>query len=205
MNRYTKMYGWLYSSFENKSFTIDDFRRIFPSPQPTKIIHDLIQMDFMKRVKRGRYKVVQPHEFVKKIVKENVEKKNILNKSNKRYAFSNSTAVSIWTDGYYRTDFTKGFKPIHVNILKDDINYWVKFFRENDAEYVVEGENKTLFGVTFILHPKATIEIEYKDGDPVLPLKSIVGFCQENVYVYRPALEYLDMKYHLHMLDDYEN
>ncbi len=204
MNRYTKMYGWLYTSFENKPFTIDDFRRVFPSSQPTKIIHDLIQLDFMKRVKRGRYKVVQPREFVKKIVKENVGKKNILTKSNKKYAFTNSTAVSIWTDGYYWTDFTKGFKPIHVNILKDDINYWVKFFRENDAEYVVEGENKTLFGVTFILHPKTTIQIEYKDGDPVSPLKNVVGFCQENIYVYRPALEYLDKKYHLQLLDDYE-
>ena len=204
MNRYTKLYGWLYTTFENKTFTIDDFRMIFPSPQPTKIIHDLIKLDFMKRVKRGKYKVVQPKDFVKKIVKENLEKDDVLKKSNKKYVFTDSTAVNIWTDGYYWTDFTKGFKPIHLNILKEDISYWEKFFRQNDAEYVFERENKTLFGLTYILHPKKKITVKNKDGNFVVPLEKIVEFCQKNIYLYRPALEYLDKKYNLNILDDYE-
>jgi len=204
MNRYTKMYGWLYTTFKNKTFTIDDFRMIFPSSQPTKIIHDLIKLDFMKRVKRGEYKVVQPKDFVEKIVKENLEKKDILEKSDKKYGFTDSTAVSIWTDGYYWTDFTKGFKPVHLNILKGDISYWEKFFRKNDAEYVFEGENKTLFGLTYVLHPKEKFTVKNKDGDFVVPLKKIVEFCQQNIFLYRPALEYLDKKYNLNILDDYE-
>jgi len=198
------MYGWLYNSFENKTFTIDDFRMIFPSSQPTKIIHDLIKLDYMKRVKRGIYKVVQPNDFVKKIVKENLKKETILKKSNKKYAITDSTAVSIWTDGYYWTDFTKGFKPIHINILKKDIKYWDSFFRQNDTEYVFEGKNKTLFGLTFILHPKEKIETENKNGNYVIPLKNIITFCQKNIYLYRPALEYLDKKYNLNIIDDYE-
>lgn len=198
------MYGWLYNSFENKTFTIDDFRMIFPSSQPTKIIHDLIKLDYMKRVKRGIYKVVQPNDFVKKIVKENLKKEDILKKSNKKYAITESTAVSIWTDGYYWTDFTKGFKPIHINILKKDIKYWDSFFRQNDTEYVFEGKNKTLFGLTFILHPKEKIETENKNGNYVIPLKNIITFCQKNIYLYRPALEYLDKKYDLNIIDDYE-
>jgi len=198
------MYGWLYNSFENKTFTIDDFRMIFPSSQPTKIIHDLIKLDYMKRVKRGIYKVVQPNDFVKKIVKENLKKETILKKSNKKYAITESTAVSIWTDGYYWTDFTKGFKPIHINILKKDIKYWDSFFRQNDTEYVFEGKNKTLFGLTFILHPKEKIETENKNGNYVIPLKNIITFCQKNMYLYRPALEYLDKKYDLNIIDDYE-
>ena len=87
MNRYTKMYGWLYTTFENNTFTIDEFRMMFPSPQPTKIIHDLIKLDFMKRVKRGKYKVVQPKDFVKKIVKENLEKEDIVKKSENKYGY----------------------------------------------------------------------------------------------------------------------
>jgi len=204
MNRYTKMYGWLYNTFENKTFSINDFRMIFPSPQPTKIVHDLIKLDFMIRVKRGRYKVVQPKDFVKNIVKENLKKNDILKKSNKKYVFTDSTAVNIWTDGYYWTDFTKGFKPIHINILRNDIRYWEEFFKQNDAEYVFEGENKTLFGLTYILHPKEKITIENKDGDFVVPLEKIVKFCQKNIFLYRPALEYLDKKYDLHIFGSYE-
>ena len=204
MNRYTKMYGWLYTSFGNKTFTIDDFRMTFPSSQATKVIHDLIKLDFIKRIKRGGYKVVQPTDFVKKIVKENLGKEDILKNSNKKYAFTDSTAVSIWTDGYYWTDFTRGFKPIHIAVLKKDIKYWNDFFVKNDAEYVFEGENKTLFGLTFILHPKTKITVENKDGNLVIPLKNIIEFCQKNIYLYRPALEYLDKKYSLNILDNYE-
>jgi hypothetical protein len=173
---------------------------IFPSSQATKIIHDLIKLDFMKRVKRGKYKVIQPSDFVRNIVKKNLEKEDILKKSNKKYAFTDSTAVSIWTNGYYWTDFTKGFKPIHIAVLKKDIKYWNDFFLENDAEYTVEGENKTLFGLTFILHAKEKITVENKDGNLVIPLKNIIEFCQKNVYLYRPALEYLDNKYNLKII-----
>jgi hypothetical protein len=60
MNRYTKMYGWLYNTFGNSTFTIDDFRMNFPSPQPTKSIHDLIKLDFIQRKKRGTYQIVKP-------------------------------------------------------------------------------------------------------------------------------------------------
>jgi len=204
MNRYTKMYGWLYNTFENNTFTIDDFRMVFPSSQHTKIIHDLIKLDFLKRVKRGKYKVMKPEDFVKRIVKENLEKDDILKKSDKKYAFTNSTAVNIWTDGYYWTDFTKGFKPVHIKILKKDISYWIEFFEQNDVEYVLEDENKTLFGLTYILHPKEKFTFEIRKGNKIIPLKEIVKYCQKNIYLYRPALEYLDEKYHLNVIEDYE-
>lgn len=198
------MYGWLYNTFGNNAFTIDDFRMIFPSSQPAKIIHDLIKLDFMKRKKRGKYQIVRPEEFVKKIVKENLEKADVLQKSNKKYAYANSTAVNIWTDGYYWTDFTRGFKPVHIYIFKKDVKYWRELFNKNDAEYVLEGENKTLFGLTYVLHPKEIFTADTKDGNKVIPLKEIIKFCQDNIILYRPALEYLDKKYHLHIFDSYE-
>ena len=204
MNRYTKMYGWLYNTFENKTFTIDDFRMTFPSSQPAKIIHDLIKLDFMERIKHGKYKMIKPNEYVKKIIKENLEQDDILEKSNKKYAFTNSTAVNIWTDGYYWTDFTKGFKPVHIYILKKDVTYWTEFFRQHDVEYVLEDGNKTLFGLTYVLYPKERFTFEIKEGNAVVPLKEIVQYCQKNIYLYRPALEYLDKKYNLHIFDNYE-
>jgi hypothetical protein len=204
MNRYTKMYGWLYNTFGNSTFTIDDFRMNFPSPQPAKAVHDLIKLDFMKRVKRGKYQIMRPQEFVNRIVKENLKKDDILDYSERRYAFSDSTAVNIWTDGYYWTDFTKGFKPIHVNVLKKDLDYWNDFFKRNDVEHVLNDEHKTLFGLTYVVHPVDTIKTESKDGNPVIPLGETVNFCKKNEFIYRPALEYLDKKYKLHLFKDYE-
>lgn len=199
------MYGWLYNTFGNSTFTIDDFRMNFPSPQPTKSIHDLIKLDFIQRKKRGTYQIVKPEEFVKNIVKENREKADVLHQSNKKYAYAQSTAVNIWTDGYYWTDFTKGFKPIHIYVLQKDVQYWRDFFNQHDVEYSVEGEHKTLFGVTYILHPKETFTVDSKDNKAIISLKEIVEYCQNNIILYRPALEYLDKKYHLNLFENYES
>lgn len=198
------MYGWLYNTFGNNTFSIDDFRMNFPSPQPAKAVHDLIKLDFMKRVKRSKYKVVRPKEFIERIVSENLEKDVILENAERRYAFSDSTAVNIWSDGYYWTDFTKGFKPVHIKVLKKDLDYWNDFFERNDVEYVFEDEHKTLFGLTYIVHPVDTLKTELKDDAHVVPLEETVKFCKENEFIYRPALEYLDKKYKLHLFKDYE-
>ncbi len=204
MNRYTKMYGWLYNTFENNTFTIDDFRMIFPSPQPTKTIYDLIKLDFMKRIKRGKYKIVKPKDFIKKIIEENLGKDDILKYAKRKFAFSDSTAVKIWSDGYYWTDFTKGFKPIHIKVLKKDLNYWNEFFKVNDVEYVFDNINKTLFGLTYIVHPVEKFKIKLKDDISVVPLDETVKFCKKNEFLYRPALEYLDKKYKLQIIKNYE-
>ena len=204
MNRYTKMYGWLYNTFENTTFTIDDFRMTFPSSQPAKIIHDLIKLDFMKRVRRGEYQVVKPEEFFKKIVEENISRENVLTNVKRKYVFCDSTAVNIWTDGYYWTDFTKGFKPIHIQILEKDVEYWKKKFKTHGAEYVFPDENKTLFGVTYVVHPVESIDVEIKNGEYVVTLKEIIDFCKRNIFLYRPALEYLDKKYDLNLFTNHE-
>lgn len=198
------MYGWLHNTFGNTTFTIDDFRMNFPSPQPAKAVHDLIRLDFMRRVERGKYKVVKPEEFVQKIVKENLENRNILDKADRKYAYSDSTAVNVWTDGYYWTDFTKGFKPVHIKVLKKDLKYWDSFFRDYDAEFTLENENKTLFGLTYVLHPVDSMKVEIKNGALVMPLKETVNLCREKSYLYRPALEYLDRKHCLHLFKKYE-
>lgn len=196
------MYGWLYNTFGTTQFTIDDFRMIFPSPQPTKTVHDLIRLDFMKRVRRGRYQMVKPEEYVKQIIRDNLQKEEILKDATKPYAYCDSTAVNIWTDGYYWTDFTKGFKPIHIRVYSKDLKYWIDFFKNHDAEYVVEGEHKTLFGVTYVLHPTDAFVFEKKDDDPVVTLKETIKFCDKNRLVYGPALEFLKRRYNPSSYDE---
>ena len=62
----------------------------------------------------------------------------------------------------------------------------------------------TLFGLTFIVHPVDKFKIKLKDGISVVALEETVKFCKKNEYVYRPALEYLDKKYKLHIIKNYE-
>ena len=194
VNRYMKLYAWMNEAFGDREFTIDEFRIVFPSPQPAKTIYDLIKLNYVKRVRRGRYKVVTPSKFIRKIVEENLKQADILKKAKKKFAFCDDTAVRIWSNGYYWTNFTIGFKPVHLKILKKDLDYWKKFFKENDAEFYLN-ENKVMFGIMFILHPADKIEIVWKDKIPVVPLKEVINFCEKRTLAYEPVLKYLEKEY----------
>jgi hypothetical protein len=205
MNRYTKMYGWLYTTFGTTPFTINDFRVMFPSNQPTKTIHDLIKLHFMKRIRHGTYQINRPEEYVRTIVSENISQEKIMTHAEKPYAYCESTAVTMWTDGYYWTDFTKGFRPIHIQVDKKTVPYWRDFFRHYDTEYIIAGEHKTMFGITYVVHPVDKIIVEKKDGDPVISLHETIQFCKKNTMLYKPAMEFLDKKYHLGLFSEYES
>ena len=205
MNKYLKLYGWLWECFGNKTFTLDRFRAVFPSPQHKKIIFDLAKSGYVKRVARGEYQVTEPGEFVEKIVEKNLKQKDVLEKADKRYVFCGNDAVTIWTDGYYWTGFTRGFKPVHIKVLKKDLGWWDDFFKRNEVEYTLEGENRTLFGLTYVLHPKGEFMAEKKDDTSVIPLDETVEFCMKNRLTYEPALEYLDEHYGLGLLEKYEH
>ncbi len=205
MRRYTKLYGWMHESFGAKEFSIDDFRAVFPSPHPSKVIHDLVRLNYLERIKRGKYRVTSPNKFVERIVEENMKQEDILKDANKKYAYCNNDAVTIWTEGYYWTGFTAGFKPVHIKVLERDVDWWKNFFKKNDAEYSIRGEHKTLFGLSYILHPLKSFGMEMKDDTPVIPLNEAIGFCKENELTYRPALEYLDEQFHLNLFEIHEH
>jgi len=194
MDRYTELYAWMWKVFEREEFSLDRFRSVFPTSQAAKVIHDLAKKGYIKRVKRGVYKVTEPEEFIRKI-SEQEPQDGILDESGMDYAFCESTAVTIWTDGYYWTGFTKGFRPVHIAVKKKDLNSWKKFFRKKGLKYALEGESKTLYGKVYILHPRKSLQVVLKDGLKVIPLEEVVDFCLEREIGYEPALEYLDEKY----------
>ena len=111
------------------------------------------------------------------------------------FAYSHDDAVRIWTDGYYWTGFTAGYKPVHIEIRNADARRWEQFFRRNSAAYAFEGDRKTLFGLVFILHPVREIHSETRDGVPVIQLVRIMEYCMARRDVYEPAVLYLRRKF----------
>ncbi|MEA1924699.1 MAG: hypothetical protein U9M95_02410 [Candidatus Altiarchaeota archaeon] len=205
MNKYLRLYGWLWETFKDKKFSLREFKTVFPSPQHKKIIFDLIRSGYVKRTSRGIYKTIEPRKFVEKIVVTNLKQKNILEKAREKYAFCNNDAVTIWTDGYYWTGFTRGFKPVHIEVREKDLGWWRDFFKRNGVEFALEGESRTLFGLMYILHPRGDFRVEKKDNAFVVPLDETVEFCMKNRLIYEPALEYLDKHHNLGLLEKYEH
>ena len=165
----------------------------------------MIALHFMRRIRHGTYRVIRPEEYIHAIVSENINQQTIMKDAKRPYAYCDSTAVTLWTDGSYWTDFTKGFRPIHVQVETKDIRYWKEFFRHYDAEYTIAGEHKTLFGITYVIHPVDSMVFEQKDEEPVISLQETIQFCKTNIFLYRPAMEFLDKKYRLGLFPNYES
>ena len=194
MGKYTELYAWIWKAFGREAFSIDQFRSTFPTSQGPKVAHDLVKKGYLRSLARGVYEAVEPADFIGRIGGEEVDLE-LLGRAGREYAFCDSTAVSIWTDGYYWTGFTRGFRPVNVAIRKRDRAFWRKFFRETGARFVFEGESRTLYGQVYVLHPREPLAYEEKDGLKAVPLKETVDFCLKRELTYEPALEYLERKY----------
>lgn len=191
MKEYTELYAWIWYSFREDPFSIDDFRATFPSFHSAKVLHDLAKKSYLKRISRGMYEATKPDEWIEKIVKESTQKDNILNEAVKKYAYCESTAVSIWSNGYYWTGFTKGFKPKHIKVREKDLAYWKNFFKEKNAKCSIEGKNETLYGLVYILHPRKDFSVVEKNGFKVVPLEEVLAYCSKHRLVYQPAIQHL--------------
>jgi hypothetical protein len=194
MDKYTELYAWVWKTFQGEAFSIDQFRFNFPTTQAPKVIHDLIDKGYLEREERGVYKAIEPKEFIQGITEHELDYGS-LESTGKDYAFCENTAVSIWTDGYYWTGFTKGFRPLHVAVRKKDMHYWMSYLRIKGINYALEGKRRTLYGQVYILHPMENLKPDQKNGLRVIPLEDVISFCMERELAYEPALRYLNEKY----------
>lgn len=194
MDKYTELYAWIWKAFGKESFSIDQFRSTFPTSQGSKVAHDLVKKGYLKRMGRGIYGAVEPNAFIEGIAEAEADY-GLMERAGKEYAFCESTAVSIWTDGYYWTGFTKGFRPVNAAVRKRDLAFWKKFLRKMGVKYALEGESRTLYGQVLVLHPRQELTCVKKDGLKVIPLDEVVQYCMKHELVYEPALEYLDQNH----------
>ncbi len=197
MNKYIEIWGWTREVFGDRSFTVDRFRAVFPSPDAAKVVHDMAKLGLIRRVKTGTYKATSPSSLARSIPVDSMSKEKILDQATDTFAYSEDDAARIWTDGYYWTGFTPGYKPVHIQVNKSDMNRWREFFRKNQAESALENDRKTLFGLTFILHPVQKVQSETRNGLPVVPLSKVIDFCVSRIGTYKPALEYLQDKFNI--------
>jgi hypothetical protein len=185
-------------------FTTDEFTRVFSSPNPRKVLHDMSTKGLLEHVGYGEYKVRTMDDYVGR--KNNVDGAyDLLRTARLPYALTEVDGVFVWTKGGYNADRFFGFYPIHISVLKSDIKKWETFLENNGKRSFVAGTRprETLFGVFYILHPKRDIEAETVERFKVERLEKTVNFCKENIYTFEPALEILNEEYNLGLRVDY--
>jgi hypothetical protein len=119
------------------------------------------------------------------------------NFSDMEYRFSKTDAVYIWTKGGYQVGRDRNDYPIFVDVHREDVAEWQRFFDEFGVETTV-GEREQKQGIHFVLHPVDEIEAERMDSASVTPLSETVEWAQQYRANFQPALEMLD---EIHDLD----
>ena len=188
-----------------KEFTTREFSSVFASPDPNKVLHDMVKKGLLERSGWGKYRVNSPEEYLAR--RTNISQAyELLNQSGMDYVLTGPDAVFFWTKGGYQVDRFFGFYPIHLKVKKDDLRKWLKFFHSKKMRFHIRDQpiKETLFGLFYVLYPEADFKAEKIEAFTVDPLKDTVKFCQDKIYSYEPALEMLDEMYGLGLKVEYK-
>ena len=187
---------WAILSNWRREFSPAEFAWTFGSPNPRKVLHDMVEKGLLEHPARGKYSVrsIGDYARMKNDVKAGYE---LLSEARMPYALTGVDGVFVWTRGGYNVGRFFGFYPIHLKIIAKDLPRWYRFFAKA-GKTVLRAERKvekTLFGVFYLLYPETTIRSETIEGLKVESLAETLRFCRNNIYSFEPALEMLTKEY----------
>ena len=154
-----------------------------------KIFSLLLKAGWITKKSRDSYTCVEPEKVVRGLVEFKVSE--IIKEAKKPYAFTNLSAVEIWSD-YSYVQRGIGKSPYFIKVLKKDLKYWKEFFnKRNVPNYVNEGST---IGEYVILMPVNKINAVDKEGLNVESLKKTLAIAKDNE-MYSYAYNYMRNKY----------
>ena len=111
------------------------------------------------------------------------------------YIFIGIDAVFIWTKRGYNIGRSKNSYPIFIEVLEKDKADWQRYFSKLNVKYTFRNVRKK--GIYFVISLSKSIEKEYCEQIPVLPLAKTVEWAKKYSFNFEPALEMLDEMYNL--------
>ena len=185
-----RAYAMFYAKHgSGKPFKQSELDWIVSQPMKKKIFALLLRSGWIVKESRDRYKCVEPEQVMRGLLEFKVPE--IIKESTRAYAFTNLSAIEIWSD-YSYVQRGKERSPYFVKVLKKDMRYWKDFFnKRNIPNYINMGST---IGEFVILIPVATLRSEEKESVRVEPLKETLKMAKENeMYAY--AYDYMREKY----------
>lgn len=183
-----------YALFFSKHGSIEDFKQseldwIMGNSMKKKVFSLLLNNGWIKKASYNSYVCLNPEAVLKGLLEFKVPQ--LIKKAEKEYAFTNLSAVEIWSDySYVQRGIEKS--PYFINILKKDLKYWKNFFNKVSIPYYIN-EGSTI-GEYMILIPVNKIKFVERDSFRVIPLDETFKIAKRNkMYLY--AYNYMRKKY----------
>lgn len=159
------------------------------SPSMRKKIFSLLLRSGWIVKHANEYVCTNPSDAIKGLLEFRVP--DIMKSTEKSYAFTQLSAVEIWSDfSYVQRGMEKS--PYFIRILQKDLNYWRAFFNKHKIPNYEESGGT--IGEYVILLPVRQLSFDEKDGFKVDSLRETMKYARSNdVYAY--ASEYMTRKY----------
>lgn len=184
-------YAVLYNRFGSASFRSDYLSWFVSNAMVKKSLHVLEKGGWIRRVGRGEYACVNTDEIFRSMVQYRVPE--ILQGAGMKFAYSDASAVEIWTD-YNYVQRSWEHSPYYVKVLRSDLKKWIAHFRKHKVKAFVD-EAEPCLGEFVVLKPQEKLIQETHNGSPVEPLISVVRYCERNIDAFEYPLAYLRAKF----------
>ncbi len=185
-----RAYALFYAKHGSKEpFQQSQLDWIVSSSMKKKIFSVLLRAGWITKASRGYYKCAQPEKAIKGLLEFKVPQS--IQEATKPYAFTNLSAVEIWSDySYIQRGVEKS--PYFIKVLRKDLKYWKSFFNKiNIPNYIKKGST---IGEYVILIPINDIKSVDKDGLKVEQLNEVLKTAKSNE-MYSYAYNYMRKKY----------
>ncbi len=185
-----KAYALLFSKYGvHGKFRQSELDWMVSSSMKKKIFALLLMSGWIKKSSKRDYKCTNPSDAIRGLLEFRVPE--IVKKAKREYAFTQSSAVEIWSDySYVQRGMEKS--PYFIKVLRKDLKYWEDFFNKNRIpNYIGSG---TTIGEFAVLIPVSRLSYEEKNGFKVDSLKETTDYAKSNdIFAY--ASEYIEKKY----------
>ncbi len=185
-----RAYALFFSKYGSKeTFRQSELDWIVSNSMRKKIFSLLLKAGWIKKESREEYKCIEPNKVFNSLLEFKVPE--IIKNSKKPYAFTNLSAIEIWSDySYIQRGIEKS--PYFIKVLKKDLKYWKGFFNKYKIpNYINKG---TTISEYIILIPVNKIESIDKEGLKVESLKETLKIAKNNeMYAY--PYNYIKEKY----------
>ena len=185
-----RAYALLFSKHgTNEPFKQSALDWIVSQSMKKKIFALLLKCGWIQKKTAATYICTNPSDAVQGLLDFRVP--DIIKQARKTYAFTQLTAIEIWSDFSY-VQRGREKSPYFIKILQKDLRYWKQFFNKHEIpNYVGSG---TTVGEYVILIPVKKILSEIKNHVSVDPLPDTLKYAKANdIFAY--AAEYMERKY----------
>ncbi len=186
-----RAYAILYNRFAGRPFGPEHLSWFLSDGMVKKTLHVLEKGNWVRRVRKGSYVCISPEDVFRDMVQLKVPR--LLEEAKKRYAYTRASAVEVWTD-YSYIQRSWEHSPYFVKVLRDDVEFWVRYLRRHKIDVFVEDAEPAI-GEFVVLFPQGQLVHGVHNGEPVEDLNDVSRFCEENIEVFEYPLAYLKSKF----------